>query len=144
MMLDENYANIQVQPSLASDPTKGLLPVIIYLRNLFAMSNPRREHFHAIFFDERCRYLDDYTLGSGDQASLSIRMRRLFAYALKVDACGLVIAHNHPSGHCHPSASDIASTKQITHFAQAVDINLIDHLIITETRAYSMRAGGHL
>ncbi|MEP5938061.1 MAG: JAB domain-containing protein [Erythrobacter sp.] len=134
----------QLQDNAALDHTQGLLPVIVYLRDLFAMSNPRREHFHAIFLDRSGHYLDDYTLQIGDAASLSIRMRELFSHALQLDARGLVIAHNHPSGHCQPSARDIASTREIVKFAKAVDIALLDHLIITPTRAYSMRAGGLL
>ena len=126
------------------DHTHGLLPIIVYLRNVFAMSNPRREHFHAIFTGRGGRYLDDYTLHTGDAGGLSIRMRELFAHALKLDASGLVIAHNHPSGQCQPSTRDIISTKEIVKFAKAVDITLLDHLIITPSRAYSMRAGGLL
>ena len=139
---------ISIDTSRTSEPywdhTRGLEPILVYLRNVFAMGNQQNERFHAIFLDQARSYLDDATLCMGNQASLSLRMRRLFAKALSLDARAMVIAHNHPSGNCHPSACDIASTRQIVNFARAVDITLLDHLIITPSRAYSMRAGGHL
>ncbi len=115
-----------------------------YLRALFAQAGMHREHFHAIFLDANKEFLDQCTLTTGDRWGLSMRMRQLFARALHVDTKAMVIAHNHPSGQCQPSARDISATRKIVQFATAVDISLLDHLIITPTRAYSMRAGGIL
>ena len=137
--LDRQFHSVTAQANATN-----LLPMVVYLRDLFARNGPHLEHFHAIFLDQQRGYINDITLGSGGRAEVSLRMRSLFAYALQLDARVLVVAHNHPSGHCQPSARDIVSTKQIEHFARAVDIKLLDHLIVTPHRAYSMRAGGHL
>ena len=59
-------------------------------------------------------------------------------------ARGLIVAHNHPSGDCRPSRSDILATHRLKEVAIALDIELIDHLILTENAVYSMRAGGDL
>lgn len=118
--------------------------MIAHLRKAVLAAPRGCERFHAIFVDERRAYLADATLGEGGGAALSLRMRHLFAKALSVGASGLIVAHNHPSGDCRPSATDIASTKRLKDIATALDIELIDHLIITESTAYSMRAGGKL
>ena len=64
--------------------------------------------------------------------------------ALALGAAGFVLAHNHPSGDCRPSADDLAGTRQIAGIAEALELTLIDHLIVTRRCVYSMRAGGCL
>lgn len=122
-------------------PVVGMLE---YLRRAVLAGGRRSERFHAIFLDSRRAYLADVSLGIGTSATLSFRMRDLFARALAVQAEGLIIAHNHPSGDCHPSKSDIVATHRLRDVAVALDIELIDHLILTENSVYSMRAGGDL
>jgi DNA repair protein RadC len=118
--------------------------IILHLRRA-VLAYPRDiERFHAIFVDSRRTYLGEAAMGQGGAASLSVRMRELFARALGVSANGLIIAHNHPSGDCRPSPGDIAATRRLREIAAALDIELIDHFIITESAFYSMRAGGHL
>ena len=99
------------------------------------------ERFHVLFVDERRSYLGDAPMGSGGANCLSLRMRELFSKALSLRAHGIVVAHNHPSGQCRPSRSDIVSTRRLEQVATALDIELLDHLIFTEGAVYSMRAG---
>lgn len=118
--------------------------IILHLRKAVLAHPSEIERFHAIFVDARRTYLGEAVMGQGGAASLSVRMRELFARALAVGANGLIIAHNHPSGDCRPSRSDIAATRRLREIAGALDIELIDHFIITESAFYSMRAGGYL
>lgn len=99
------------------------------------------ERFHAIFVDKDRSFLGDSPLGLGGVGRLSLRMRDLFSKALSFDAHGILIAHNHPSGQCRPSKSDIVSTRRLETVATALDIELVDHLIFTKSAVYSMRAG---
>jgi len=99
------------------------------------------ERLHVLFVDERRSYLGDSPMGLGGASSLSVRMRELFTKALSLRANGIVVAHNHPSGLCRPSRSDIVSTQRLEKVATALDIELIDHLIFTHGAVYSMRAG---
>ena len=118
--------------------------MVDYLRRCIITGRASAERFHAVFLDARRTYLGDTSLGMGLDFALTLRMRDLFSRALSIGASGLIIAHNHPSGDCRPSACDIASTHRLKEVAGALDIELIDHLIITERSAYSMRAGGDL
>ena len=71
-------------------------------------------------------------------------MRDVFSQALSLGASAIILAHNHPSGNCRPSAQDILATRKFGEIANALDIALLDHLILTDTSVYSMRAGGLL
>jgi DNA repair protein RadC len=102
------------------------------------------ERFHAVFVDARRGYLYDTAMGHGSAWTLTVRMRELFGKALAAEASGMIVAHNHPSGDCRPSQADIQATSRLNDIAKALDIELLDHLIITESAVYSMRAGGNL
>ena len=121
-----------------------LAAVIEYLRSVVLQSPAGGERFHAIFVDSHRAYLGDEALGRGEGRALTLRMRDLFGHALALGATGVIIAHNHPSGDCRPSQYDIDATKRLAMVASALDIELLDHLIFTQSSVYSMRAGGIL
>jgi len=58
-------------------------------------------------------------------------VRMIFQYAIKGNASGIIIAHNHPSGNNNPSESDQKITQKIKEAGNLLDIQLLDHIIIT-------------
>ncbi|TAD78116.1 MAG: DNA repair protein [Sphingomonadales bacterium] len=118
--------------------------MIGYLRSVVLAPPAQHERGHAIFVDRHRAWLGDWPCGIGTMSALAFRMRALLGEALRHDAAGIILAHNHPSGHCRPSGCDIAATRHLAEIARALDIALIDHLIFTTDAVYSMRAGGLL
>ena len=102
------------------------------------------ERFQAIFLDYNRSCLGEVILGSGSSNTLLLRQRELFTQALSLQASAMILAHNHPSGDCRPSANDIKATMQIAQISRALEIEMVDHLILTERSVYSMRAGEEL
>lgn len=137
-------AALQPRPGPAVARENRIPAMIAYLREVVLGSGAEHERCHAIFVDARNSCLGDASIGRGGLDRLSLRMREIFREALRLDARGLIIAHNHPSGDCHPSRCDIAATRRLSEVARALDIDLIDHLIFTVEEVYSMRAGGLL
>ena len=95
-----------------------------------------------IFADAHRGYLADEPVMTGSSTRIETRVRPLIERALTLGAAGVLLAHNHPSGRCRPSDEDIAGTRRLAAIAQALEISLIDHLIVTRTRVFSMRLGG--
>lgn len=137
-------AALPVRPVPADSPEARLGALVAYLRSVVLAAQDERERCHAIFVDARRCYLGDAAIGLGGRNMLCLRMREIFSEALRLDARGIILAHNHPSGLCRPSGCDIAATRQLAEVARALDIELVDHLIFTEQAVYSMRAGGLL
>lgn len=131
-------------PKSAANAAMRQRALVDYLRAMVLGSLEKAERCHAVFLDDTHAYLGDAPLGQGGSGSLSIRMRDLFGKALSLSASGIIVAHNHPSGHCRPSQYDIEATRRLNDVAGALDIDLLDHLIITQDAIYSMRAGGNL
>ena len=76
-------------------------------------------------------------MSKGGITSATVDLRLLLKKALEVGATGLLLAHNHPTGNLHPSDADLSLKKKIKVAAQAIDIQLLDHLIVSENGYFS-------
>ncbi|WP_345084275.1 JAB domain-containing protein [Nemorincola caseinilytica] len=79
---------------------------------------------------------------SGGIAACGVDKRLVFALALKAKATKLVLAHNHPSGNLKPSQSDIEITQDFNRAGEILNINILDHLIITNDSYTSLMDEG--
>lgn len=111
---------------------------------VLCLGGSHTEQLHAVFAGRDDRYLADEPIALGTRDKIEARARPLFERALALGAAGFLLAHNHPSGHCRPSAHDVAGTARIADLAEALELRLIDHLIVTRTRVFSMRLAGFL
>lgn len=137
-------AALQLRPEACLPPNDRLSALVSYLGKVVLAPGGRHERGHVIFVDGCRAFLGDSGIGIGSLGALSLRMREVFGEALRLGARGMILAHNHPSGDCRPSGSDIAATRRLAEIGRALDIELIDHLIFTTDAVYSMRAGGLL
>ena len=75
--------------------------------------------------------------------SANVPTRRIVETALNANATSVILAHNHPSGLAIPSNDDIQTTYRIAQALDAVDIQLVDHLVFTEDDYISMNLSGY-
>jgi len=98
----------------------------------------------ALFLDTASQPIGWIRFAVGGQTNCLFDVRMLFATALTAGATKLMIAHNHPSGNCKPSASDISVTRKFQEASNFLDIHFVDHFIITKTDHYSMIENGDI
>ncbi|KKK59891.1 hypothetical protein LCGC14_3029820, partial [marine sediment metagenome] len=72
-----------------------------------------------------------------------VHPREIFKIAIKANAAGLIVAHNHPSGDTNPSREDIALTRRLAEAGRILGIQFIDHIIIGDGCWLSMKEKGH-
>ncbi len=89
-----------------------------------------KEELLVLSLDTRGRLLGQVKAAHGTVDALQYRPGELFRDAIALDASGIVMVHNHPSGDATPSAQDIAATEQITAAGQILGIDLIDHVVV--------------
>jgi DNA repair protein RadC len=75
---------------------------------------------------------------------LDLPIRAIAADALAFDACGLVMAHNHPSGDPTPSQADREATRRLARALDPLGIRLLDHLVVAARGITSFRSLGFL
>ena len=89
-----------------------------------------KEFFYVLLLNQANGILGYFRLSEGGITSTPVDVRGIFQVALKANATGVLVAHNHPSGRTVPSAGDKAVTEKIKKAGAFLDIRLIDHLII--------------
>ncbi len=102
------------------------------------------EHFLILLLSRSNRAIGVYTLSTGGISGTVVDTKVLFAMVLKSGASGIILSHNHPSNNLKPSNADIGLTKKIKEGSKVLDINLIDHLIISRFGYYSFADEGIL
>jgi DNA repair protein RadC len=109
------------------------------------------EKFWVLCLDRRNRLRKRVEVSSGIATAALAHPREVFRAAIREAAAAVICAHNHPSGDPSPSAADIQLTRQLREAAAAVDIPLLDHVIIGRRGAdplgrgyYSFREAGLL
>lgn len=101
-----------------------------------------QEEFKVMLLNRANEVLGIYPLSKGGTSGTVVDVKLLFAVVLKCNASGIIICHNHPSGNCKPSQNDIALTKKVKSGAELLDIQFVDHLIITKDNFYSFSSEG--
>ena len=102
-----------------------------------ALSFLSHEEFWVAYLNHQNKVIAHHCLSKGGITSATVDLRLLLKKALEVGATGLLLAHNHPTGNLHPSEADLSLTKKVKVAAQAIDIQLLDHLIVSENGYFS-------
>ena len=109
------------------------------------------EKFWVLCLNRKNRLLKRVEITSGTATSALAHPREVFRAAVRESASGIICAHNHPSGDPAPSAPDMHVTRQLREAAKAIDIELLDHVIVGRIAAdpagkgyFSFREAGML
>lgn len=97
------------------------------------------EELHAIFVDHEQGFIAVELVSVGNVRRVDVRIGTILRRAIELGACGLFLVHNHPSEVPEPSRDDIRATRQFKMVASALDITVLDHLIIAGNKVVSMR-----
>lgn len=103
-----------------------------------------REQFFVIYLNTKNKIIGVHKHSVGGINNSIVDMRILFSIALKSLSSQIIVAHNHPSGGLKPSLQDLRITKQIASAGKLLQIDLLDHVIITEDDYYSFAEEGKL
>ncbi len=102
----------------------------------------RNETVFLLCMDAKCKMLCCRELGGGSVNSTSISVRQIVEVALGVSASMVVLAHNHPSGIAVPSGQDVLVTQRVAAALAAVEVALVDHIVVADEEFVSMVQSG--
>jgi DNA repair protein RadC len=108
------------------------------------IGNKPYESFMVLFIDATQKLLASEELFRGTLSSASVYPREVALRALHHHAAGVILAHNHPSGEVQPSQSDISLTAKMKAALALLDIVVMDHVIVSSDKTFSMAAEGML
>ena len=121
----------------------GLEQARRFFAGCLAEADPGQEHLWVAHVDgyAHCLHLTRHD-GHSDGADLPIR--EIIADAARHGSKGLILAHNHPSGDARPSEADKRITRRLALVGEAMDVAILDHLVMAGAKWSSMRQMGLL
>lgn len=108
------------------------------------MRHRESEQLILILLDNKNNLISDSVISVGTINSTLISVREVFVHALRANATGIILIHNHPSGDPSPSRQDQLITNKIKEVSSLVEIPLLDHIIIGDNQYTSFKQKGLL
>lgn len=100
------------------------------------------EEFWVLLLNQANKVIEPVRISTGGIAGTFVDVRSILREALLQRATQMAVVHNHPSGNARPSQEDKVLTQRILTAAKAMDIHLIDHLIVCDGKYYSFADEG--
>ncbi|MCU0363577.1 MAG: DNA repair protein RadC [Bacteroidales bacterium] len=108
------------------------------------LSDLPHEEFWILFLNRSNRVINRMKLSQGGVSGTVTDVRMVMKKAIEYLASGIIVCHNHPSGNLNPSESDSKITQKIKDAGNLMDIQLLDHIIISDKEYYSFADNGSL
>ncbi|MGH2363262.1 MAG: RadC family protein [Chloroflexota bacterium] len=132
--LGQRLSLIQEQPLRISSATDvaGALLVL--------MSELEQEQLRLVLVNTKHDVIGWPVVYTGGLRTAVVRLPEVLRIAIRENASGFVVAHNHPSGDPTPSPEDIHFTRELVKAGQLLDVDVLDHIIIGRGRYLSLRS----
>lgn len=109
-----------------------------YIRNFYSDDIGIFESFFILIMNRKNETIGYAKISQGGTAGTVIDTKIIAKYAVDSLANSLILAHNHPSGYTEPSEQDKIITTKIINAMKLLDVNVLDHVILTENSYRSM------
>ena len=117
-------------------------PTDVADRLLLQMGRLEREELRVVLLNTKNVVLRVATIYQGNVSSSLVRVGELFRDAVRLNASGLILVHNHPSGDPTPSPDDLHLTAEALAAGRLLDIDVLDHLVVGHDAWVSLRDRG--
>ena len=111
---------------------------------LIPYKDKQQEYFLALYLDGANHLVKTEVISIGTLNQSLVHPREVFSYAIEKRCASIIIAHNHPSGQLEASLSDINITKRLQEAGKILGIDILDHVIFTQSGFYSFKEEGIL
>lgn len=132
----------QALSPLEKPVVKNSTDVATYFQAL--LKDHRHEVFAVLFLNRANKINHHQVISQGGITGTVADPRLIIRTALEHDAVNMILCHNHPSGSLRPSQNDLALTEKIKQAARLFDIQVLDHIIVSDEGYFSFSDDGIL
>ena len=100
------------------------------------------EQFWVLYLNNANKVLDKLRISQGGMTATIVDVRVILKKALELNSTGIILCHNHPSGTLRASEADCELTEKVKVSAKLMDIQLLDHIIVTDQSYFSFADEG--
>lgn len=113
-----------------------------YLR--LKIGSLEHEMFTVLFLNAQHSLIECKEMFRGTLTQASVYPREVVKEALALNACAVILAHNHPSGTVVPSKADIMLTNNLKAALTLIDVRVLDHIVVSDNATHSMAEHGQV
>ncbi len=114
------------------------------MRNFYTDNIEIYESFHVLYLNRANDIVGHAEISRGSATGTVVCLKMIFKYALDSLSNAIILCHNHPSGQLRPSQQDIDLTKKTKEAGKIMEVQLLDHVIVTKDGHYSFADEGML
>ncbi len=103
-----------------------------------------KEHFLTLYLDARNVLIHEEVISIGSLNANIVHPREVFKPAISNGAASIILVHNHPSGDVSPSQDDLNLTSRLAEAGHLLGIEVLDHVIISDSRFLSFRSESYI
>lgn len=105
------------------------------------LQDEHQEIFGMVLLDSQHRLIGRHEMFRGTINSASVYPREIIKTVLDENACAVILFHNHPSGLSEPSHADIRLTSELKASLKAIDVTVLDHIVVgrEDTASFAQR-----
>lgn len=134
-LVREIFHRISLQPLQNEKIIASSIHVIQYYKNL--LDNEKKEQLRVMFINNKNRLIAEEQLQRGTVNHTQIYPAEIVEKTLAYGASAVIVVHNHPSGEPKPSREDIEVTNHLKNLLKALEVRLLDHIVIGRKGVYS-------
>ncbi|MBN8827698.1 MAG: DNA repair protein RadC [Sphingobacteriia bacterium] len=139
-LMHEVAARMQKEEIITKPIIESWSALLEYAR--LTMGHISTEQFRVLYLNKKNMVITDELQETGTVDHTPVYPRELIKRAVTLDATAMILIHNHPSGNCKPSKTDIIMTEEINKLCSSLGIKLYDHLIVSNNYHFSFKNSG--
>lgn len=133
--------HVSESKQIVDDPIQVYTLVSDYLKTVDKVDQDK-EHFFAFHLDTRNKIKVFEIVSIGILNASLVHPREVFTRAIALRTAQIIVAHNHPSGEAKPSGEDIELTRRLIEAGKILGVEVIDHVICTKDKYFSLKGRG--
>jgi DNA repair protein RadC len=137
--VEYELGTVKVQAELREEQNQKIETFHDVTQKYSELGEKQKEHVYAVFLGNNNEEIGDKLIGLGSRDSAPLDLQDVARTAVLVNAGAVILIHNHPSNRAEATEKDRETTRNLYQALQHLNIELLDHVIITKTGSYSMR-----
>jgi len=142
--VDCDFGSIQVTAELQDEEAEEIKSLSDVTRKYDFLRYKPKEHFYAVFLKSDNEVIGDKLISLGGTGNAPVDVKDVARTAVLTNASAVILVHNHPSKNNDATPEDKNVTKEIRQALSLFDIEVLDHVIISQDDSYSMRENNDL
>lgn len=142
--MEHEVGSIQVTAEVKDEEAEKITNLTAVTEKYGFLRTRPKEHFYAVFLKSDNEVIGDKLIGLGNTGSAPTDLKDIARTAVLTNASAVILVHNHPSNNDDASPEDKQLTQEIQRGLKIFDIEVLDHVIITQSTHYSMRQAGDI